>query len=58
MFDFELEKIISYLIAGLVGSVVAYFQKMRKDITCAHKKIRQLQNHLELNENGEKNGKK
>lgn len=56
--DFEFEKLVGYLVAGAVGSVVAYFQKIRKDLTCAHKKIRKLQNHLGLDENGEsKNGK-
>ena len=51
--EFEIEKVIGYLLAAGIGSVLAYFRKMRKDITYAHKKIRKIQNHLGLNEEGE-----
>jgi len=51
--DFEIEKVIGYLVAAGAGSVLAYFQKMRRDITSAHKKIRKLQHNLGLSEDGE-----
>lgn len=51
--DIPIAKIIEYLIVAGLGSIFAYFQKMRRDITAAHRKIRKIQKHLELDENGE-----
>lgn len=56
--EIEFEKIISHLLVAAGGGAILSWNKMRRDITCAHKKIRKLQNHLNLNENGDCNDSK